>query len=64
MLYMLDERGTMKLVLATPGKFEKSGEFKVPKGGDSMYWAHPVVCQGRLYIRHSDKIFAYDISKK
>ena len=63
MLYMLDEKGTMKLVKAAPGRFEKTGEFKVPEGGESLYWAHPVVCQGRLYIRHSDKIFAYDISK-
>ncbi len=64
MLYMLDERGTMRLVKASPAKFEKSGEFKVPKGGDSMYWAHPVVCGGRLYIRHGDKLFAYDISSR
>ena len=61
MLYTLDERGTMRLVKATPGKYEKTGEFKVPKGGDSMYWAHPVVCGGRLYIRHGDKLFAYNI---
>lgn len=63
MLYILDERGTMRLVRATPGKYEKSGEFKVPRGGESMYWAHPVVCGGRLYIRHADKLYAYNISK-
>jgi len=63
MLYTLDERsGIMRLVKATPEKFEKTGEFKVPKGGESMYWAHPVVCGGRLYIRHGDKLFAYKIS--
>lgn len=61
MLYMLDERGTMKLVKASPQKFEKAGEFKVPKGGESMYWAHPVVCGGKLYIRHADKLYAYNI---
>jgi outer membrane protein assembly factor BamB len=64
MLYTLDERGTIKLVSATPEKYEKSGEFKVPKGGNSMYWAHPVVCGGKLYIRHGDKLFAYDVSLK
>lgn len=64
MLYILDERGTMRLVKATPLKYEKTGEFRVPKGGDSMYWAHPVVCGGRLYIRHGDRLFAYDISRK
>ena len=61
MLYLLDERGTMRLVKASPDKYEPAGEFRVPKGGESMYWAHPVVCGGRLYIRHADKIFVYDI---
>jgi outer membrane protein assembly factor BamB len=64
MLYMLDERGAMRLVRAMPEKYEKAGEFKVPKGGESMYWAHPVVCGGRLYIRHADKLFSYDIGSK
>jgi outer membrane protein assembly factor BamB len=64
MLYLLDERGTMKLVRATPDKYELSGEFKVPEGGKGMYWAHPVVCGGILYIRHADKLYAYDISRK
>ena len=54
----------MKLVKATPDKFELSGEFKVPKGGESMYWAHPVVCGKRLYVRHGDKLYAYDIALK
>jgi outer membrane protein assembly factor BamB len=64
MLYLLDERGTMKLIKAIPEKFEPAGEFKVPKGGEGMYWAHPVVCGGRLYIRHADKLYAYNISVK
>jgi len=62
MLYLLDERGSIRLVRATPERFEVSGEFRVPEGGRGMYWAHPVVCGGRLYIRHADMLFAYDIS--
>lgn len=64
MLYLLDEKGRMRLVRATPEKYEKRGEFKLPKGGESMYWAHPVVFGKRLYIRHADKLFVYDIEKK
>ena len=60
-LYCLEERGTMFLVKASPDKWEEAGSFKVPKGGEGFYWAHPVVCGGRLYIRHSDKLFVYDI---
>jgi outer membrane protein assembly factor BamB len=63
MLYLLDERtGSMKLVAATPDKYDLRGEFTVPKGGDSFYWAHPVVCGGRLYVRHGDKVFVYRIT--
>jgi outer membrane protein assembly factor BamB len=64
MLYMLEERGIMKLVKAASDRYEKISEFKVPSGGEGMYWAHPVVCGGRLYIRHWDKIFVYDIKPR
>lgn len=62
MLYTLEQRGIMRLVSATPDKYEVKGEFRVPPGGRDMYWAHPVVCGKRLYIRHANKIFVYDIS--
>ena len=61
MLYCFEERGTMKLVKTTAGEYEQVSAFKVPKGGRGMYWAHPVVCGGRLYVRHSDNLYAYKI---
>ena len=64
MLYCLDERGIMTLVSATPGKYQEAGSFQVPGGGKGLHWAHPVVCGGRLYIRHTDKLFAYKIKGK
>ena len=63
-LYCYDERGTMALVKATPEKWDQVGSFRVPQGGAGLYWAHPVVCGGRLYVRHSDKLYAYDIRKE
>jgi outer membrane protein assembly factor BamB len=61
MLYLLDEKGRMKLVTAIPDQYDQHGEFKVPSGGMGPYWAHPVVCSGRLYVRHTDKLFVYSI---
>jgi outer membrane protein assembly factor BamB len=61
MLYCLDERGTISLVEATPKALRVAGSFDVPKGGSGLYWAHPVVCGGRLYVRHADKLYAYDV---
>ncbi|MFC1557945.1 PQQ-binding-like beta-propeller repeat protein [candidate division KSB1 bacterium] len=64
MLYLLEEKGTMKLIKATSQKYIETGSFEGPDGGKGMHWAHPVVCGGRLYIRHNDKLAAYDIKSK
>ena len=64
MLYCLDERGKMSLVEATPKQRRVAGSFTVPRGGRGLHWAHPVVCDGRLYVRHVDRLYAYDIRAK
>ena len=64
MFYCFEEKGTMKLVKATYEKYDEVSSFEVPEGGEGMHWAHTVVCGGRLYIRHADKLFAYDIKSK
>ncbi|MDR0306021.1 MAG: PQQ-binding-like beta-propeller repeat protein [Chitinispirillales bacterium] len=64
MLYFYDEDGTMSLVKAQPEKFEVVSSFKVPSGGKGAYWAHPVVSNGVLYLRHADNLYAYDIKAK
>lgn len=61
MLYTLGERGVMGLVRATPERHQTISRFRVPKGGRGPVWAHPVVCGGRLYIRHGDFLYAYDV---
>lgn len=61
MLYCLDERGIMTLVHASPTAYYTAGSFHVPEGGSGMYWAHPVVCNHKLYIRHDDTLFVYDL---
>jgi hypothetical protein len=64
MFYLLEETGTMKLVSASPEKYEELSAFSLPSGGKGMYWAHPVVCGGRLYVRHADKLFVYDVKAR
>jgi len=53
----------MSLVQATTDKWDEVSSFRLPRGGSGLYWAHPVVYGGRLYVRHSDQLFAYDIRK-
>jgi len=62
MLYLQDVRsGVVSLVKASPAKYELVSEFNVPSGGQGPYWAHPVVCDKRLFVRHWDKVFVYDV---
>ncbi|MEN6498523.1 MAG: PQQ-binding-like beta-propeller repeat protein [Thermoguttaceae bacterium] len=63
MLYLVNERGTVALLPARPDGFELVSQFKLPKQGDGPTWAHPVVCGGRLYIRHGQYLYAYDVRR-
>ena len=60
MLYVYSERGTMNLVAPNPDKFELVSSFNVTLG-DGTHWAHPVIHQGVLYLRHGDTLMAYKI---
>lgn len=61
MLYCYDERrGAMGLVKPNPEKFEVVSEFKVTQG-DGPHWAHPVIQDGVLYVRHGNALMAYKI---
>ena len=62
LLYTFSEKGIMGLVKATPEDFKVISEFKLPKKGEGPHWAHPVVCDGRLYLRHADFLYTYDIA--
>ena len=61
MLYTLSEGRTVGLLAPTPKGHRLASEFEIPAGGEGPTWAHPVVCGGRLYIRHSDFLYAYDV---
>jgi outer membrane protein assembly factor BamB len=60
MLYCYTERGMMNLVKPNPEKFELVSSFEVILGTD-QHWAHPVIDNGVLYIRHGDALMAYRI---
>ena len=57
--YCLTQRGMMTLQKPVEGKFETVGSFQVAEGKD--VWAHPVICNGRLYLRFDETLFCYDI---
>ena len=60
MLYLFGENnGRAGLAAAAPDGFKPAGEFRLQGGRPS--WAHPVVAGGRLYLRHDDALFAFDV---
>ena len=63
-LYAYDEKGgKVSLVNVRPDGYEMAGSFKVDQG-KGPHWAHPVVANGTLYIRHGKTLIAYDIKAK
>ncbi|HBO42659.1 MAG TPA: hypothetical protein DD670_01725 [Planctomycetaceae bacterium] len=61
MLYTMSENRDVGLVKATPESHDVISRFEIPRQGKGKSWAHPVVCGGRLYIRHGDYLYAYDV---
>lgn len=63
LLYCYGEKGEVGLAKATPDGYQLTGSFTVLQGTDK-HWAHPVISDGCLYIRHGDVLMAYDIKGK
>jgi outer membrane protein assembly factor BamB len=64
LLYIYDERsGFIGLLKPNPDKFDLVSSFKF-KGGSGPYWAHPVIHNGVLFLRHGEVLMAYDIKEK
>jgi outer membrane protein assembly factor BamB len=60
-LYVRFADGTLALVKADPAGYEEVSSFKVPGSGDRPSWAHPVIVDGRLYLREGDAILCYAV---
>ena len=63
LIYMYEEkRGT--IAIAKPGeKLDVISSFQIPFG-DKEHWAHPVICDGIMYVRHGNVLGAYNIKAK
>lgn len=61
LLYGTNERARVFLVDAQPAGCRIVSQFTLPKKATEETLGHPVVCGGRLYLRHWDEMFAYDV---
>ena len=53
--------GTVALIEATTKRYQLNGSFK-PAFQEGNSWAHPVVFDGKLYLREQNVLMCYDIS--
>ena len=62
MLYCYSDNGDINLIKLTGTKMEVVSKFKCDKG-TKEHFAHPVIHNGVLYIRHGKALLAYDIKQ-
>jgi outer membrane protein assembly factor BamB len=66
-LYCYSETGTVALIDASPAGWQEHGRFdipektQVPRQYEPNIWTHPVVADGRLYLRDQDLLFCFDV---
>ena len=67
MFYCVDENnGDVALIEASPNGWSEKGRFKLDpqsqiRSRDGRIWTHPVIVNGRLYLRDQDLIYCYAV---
>jgi outer membrane protein assembly factor BamB len=59
LLLVVSESGEAVLLAANPERHEELGRFRAL---DGKTWNHPVIAQGRLYIRNAEEIACYELT--
>ena len=63
-LYYLSERGVMALLKPTADGFDVKGQFRLVQRSRRDVWPHPVILDGRLYLRYHETMYCHDIRAK
>lgn len=62
-LYVLDEQGTAALLKPGPGSLEVVSRFQLVTERVRDAWTHPVLLDGRLYLRYHNTLWCYDVKQ-
>ena len=60
LIYSYDWQGNFSLLKPTETSIDVVGSFKV-RGGTKEHFAQPVIHDGKLYIRHDNSLFVYNL---
>ena len=61
-IYAYNERGVVGLITPNPEKFDLISSFEITDGS-GPHWAHLVIADKRLYVRHGEVMRVYDLSR-
>ena len=70
MLYLLEEgSGTVALIEASPKGWSEKSRFKLEpqttqRNPQGRIWTHPVISNGKLYLRDQELLFCFDVKGK
>jgi outer membrane protein assembly factor BamB len=59
--YYRCEKGTVLLIEPSPKEYIERGRFTQPDRSKAPDWAHPVIANGKLYLRDQDVLLCYDV---
>jgi len=62
-LYAYSEDGWMRLLEPAQDRFEVRGQFRFAEARNDA-WAHPVILNGRLYLRYHDRLACFEVKDK
>jgi hypothetical protein len=51
----------MLLIEPSPKGYLERGRFEQPERTKASAWAHPVIANGKLYLRDQDTLFCYNV---
>jgi outer membrane protein assembly factor BamB len=63
-IYYRQEDGPMILFEPSPKEYLERGRFEQPDRSRANAWTHPVVANGKLYLRDQDVLLCYDVKAK
>ena len=62
LIYCLSQDSrTVILWKPDPKEYIELGRFELPNVAEGKSWAHPVVLDGKLYLRHAQYLYCYDV---
>jgi len=59
-----DKTGTVALIEASPSGYKEHGRFNPANRSEKQSWPHPVVANGKLYLRDQNVLSCYDVKAR